>query len=117
MTTNYSTKTEQHIYIEYKDAEGRLHRVDGPAVEYKDGSYSVYYWHGMPHRLEGPYMLENYERPLPIYLTNDPYALWGKFLSKEEWEYHTIQLASLEGTERENYIAYFRCINYDENNL
>jgi hypothetical protein len=31
----------------------KLHRLDGPAVEYADGD-RVWYQNGMPHRLDGP---------------------------------------------------------------
>ena len=38
----------------YKDLENRiLHRVDGPAAEYANGSKS-WYLNGKPHRLDGP---------------------------------------------------------------
>ena len=39
--------------IEYYDNAGRLHREDGPAIEYFNGDK---YWfiHGTNHRLDGP---------------------------------------------------------------
>ena len=37
----------------YYDVAGKLHREDGPAVEWADG-YKAYYIHGLPHREDGP---------------------------------------------------------------
>jgi hypothetical protein len=37
----------------YYNDVGRLHRVDGPAVEYRDGSWD-YYLDGHSHRDDGP---------------------------------------------------------------
>ena len=39
--------------IEYRNAEGQLHREDGPAVEYVDGD-KVWYLNGQLHREDGP---------------------------------------------------------------
>jgi hypothetical protein len=38
---------------EYRDAEGRLHREDGPALIHANGSYK-WYRHGQRHREDGP---------------------------------------------------------------
>jgi hypothetical protein len=38
---------------EYRDAEGRLHREDGPALVHKNGSVK-WYRHGRRHRLGAP---------------------------------------------------------------
>jgi len=38
---------------EWFDEEGELHREDGPAREYPDGS-KYYFYHGKRHRLDGP---------------------------------------------------------------
>jgi hypothetical protein len=39
--------------VKYLDKDGLLHRTDGPAVIYPDGSLS--WWiHGLRHRLDGP---------------------------------------------------------------
>lgn len=51
-------KYEDHI--EYYDAEGRLHRLDGPAVEYYSNievdipGPKAWYKHGLFHRTDGP---------------------------------------------------------------
>jgi hypothetical protein len=37
----------------YLDDESNLHREDGPAIEYDDGS-KEWYQHGKLHRLDGP---------------------------------------------------------------
>ena len=39
--------------VEYRDAQGQLHRLDGPAREWADGTKS---WrvNGLLHRLDGP---------------------------------------------------------------
>lgn len=40
-------------YTEWKNEEGNLHRLDGPAIEYSNGDKS--YWeNGKRHRLDGP---------------------------------------------------------------
>ena len=38
---------------EYKNESGQLHRTDGPAVEYSDGS-KEWYINGERHREDGP---------------------------------------------------------------
>ena len=39
---------------EYRDSKtGELHRIDGPAVEYKNGT-KVWYREGKRHRIDGP---------------------------------------------------------------
>ena len=38
---------------EYKNEDGEYHRVDGPAVEYSDGTKS-WYLNGKRHRTDGP---------------------------------------------------------------
>ena len=42
------TSGTKHWYV-----NGRVHRLDGPAVELSDGS-KVWYIHGKKHRLDGP---------------------------------------------------------------
>ena len=44
--------------IEYKNSKGKLHREDGPAVEWSSGD-KVWYLNGQLHREDGP----AYERP------------------------------------------------------
>jgi hypothetical protein len=39
--------------IEHRDAQGRLHREDGPAVEHANGS-TKWYLHGVRHREGAP---------------------------------------------------------------
>jgi len=51
-------KNNQSIYkSEYGDKyyffNGQFHRVDGPAIEYTDGS-TLWYHHGYLHRINGP---------------------------------------------------------------
>lgn len=33
--------------------DGKLHREDGPAIEFKDG-HKIWYLHEKPHRIDGP---------------------------------------------------------------
>jgi len=57
----HNMQQEQHIHInEYKDKRyyknqkmATLHRLDGPAVEYANGS-KAWYVDGVRHRLDGP---------------------------------------------------------------
>jgi hypothetical protein len=37
----------------YKDENGELHREDGPAIEYSNGT-KIWCWHGKYHRQDGP---------------------------------------------------------------
>ena len=37
----------------YKNAEGQLHRIDGPAIEWADGT-THWYINGERHRIDGP---------------------------------------------------------------
>jgi hypothetical protein len=37
----------------WKDADGKFHREDGPALEYANG-LKIWYWHGELHREDGP---------------------------------------------------------------
>lgn len=39
--------------IEYRNSEGELHRIDGPAVEFPKGT-KMWYVNGTRHRLDGP---------------------------------------------------------------
>ena len=49
-----STMTEGRSAIrEWRDEHGRLHREDGPAIEYPSGSKS-WYQNGKLHRTDGP---------------------------------------------------------------
>ena len=38
---------------EYRNEQGQLHRLDGPAVEWADGG-KRWYVDGKPHRIDGP---------------------------------------------------------------
>lgn len=46
-------RTDNPDMSHWSDPEGRLHRVDGPAVETSDG-YQAWYRHGILHRDDGP---------------------------------------------------------------
>ena len=37
----------------WRDNEERYHRLDGPAVEWRDGT-KLWYRHGLSHRVNGP---------------------------------------------------------------
>lgn len=55
---------------------GKLHRIDGPAVEYANGS-KAWYLAGRLHRVDGP-AIEWVSGGVGWYLD-------GKLLTKEEW--------------------------------
>ena len=42
--------------IEWRDKEGKLHREDGPALEWPDKNGRAWYIHGKLHREDGPAM-------------------------------------------------------------
>ncbi len=41
------------LSVEYRDAQGNLHREDGPALSYPDGT-NFWFRHGTIHRADGP---------------------------------------------------------------
>ena len=50
----YKKTTSDGDIFYYKDAEMTTrHRIDGPAMEYSDGT-KVWYLHGKRHRIDGP---------------------------------------------------------------
>ena len=49
-----SIKSESETFIEYRNIDGLYHREDGPALEYKDGCFKVWYINGNTHRDGGP---------------------------------------------------------------
>lgn len=48
-----SSKSEWH-------QNGQLHRIGGPAIEYKDGGHQEWWVHGRPHRTDGPAKTNGY---------------------------------------------------------
>ena len=48
----YTVKVYSDI-TEWRNADGKLHRVDGPAVEWADG-HTEYWINGVRHRKDGP---------------------------------------------------------------
>ena len=55
MMTDYQEYTVR-VYkdrIEYRNKGGKLHRLDGPAIEISNG-YKAWYVEGKRHRLDGP---------------------------------------------------------------
>lgn len=65
--------TEYKVVVTEEDTrwfnlEGELHREDGPAIEYKDGS-KYYYIKGKRHREDGPAIV--YENGDKVYYMND----------------------------------------------
>ena len=47
--------------IKYFNDEGKLHREDGPAVIYPDGT-KFWYVNGHRHRLDGPAIIRPYQK-------------------------------------------------------
>lgn len=69
---NIGTKT-------WRDSEGNLHRVDGPAIEYPHGT-CFWYLHGNLHRIGGPAVI--FSNGVHVWAIDDV-----RFLKKEEyWE-------------------------------
>ena len=72
-----STKWNLGYAIEWRNEEGKLHREDGPAREYKDGG-KEWWFKGLLHRVDGP----------AIMYANG-YKEWSykglEFKSEEEW--------------------------------
>lgn len=51
--TKKSKRFVKSDYVEWRNAAGNIHRDDGPALEYNDGSKS-WFINGKLHRLDGP---------------------------------------------------------------
>ena len=49
----YRIEVDEDGTRRYYDAAGQLHRTDGPAIEYADGS-KLWYQNGQLHRTDGP---------------------------------------------------------------
>lgn len=66
---------------------GKLHNPHGPAIEFKNGNW-IWYQYDVRHRLDGPAMLndEGYH-----------YFIFGKNVSKEEWDSNKNRLWTLKG--------------------
>ena len=52
----FNNKTYQVRYIAHY-LNGKLHRIDGPALEYSNGT-KMWYYEGKQHRINGPAVLE-----------------------------------------------------------
>lgn len=66
----------------YYNEQGQLHRVDGPAVEWPDGS-KKWYLNGNLHSVEGPAILFGDG--------STQYAIEGKLMTEEIWKDMVIQ--------------------------
>ena len=82
----------------YVDSEGFLHNInDEPAYicHYKSGDVSAKYWlkHGKDHRLTGPAFIA-YQPDGVISIKR--YRIYGKDLTKEEWETEVNRIKMLE---------------------
>ena len=86
--------------VRYYNAQGRLHRVYGPAVKYADGTY-LWYQNGQRHRVDGPAVeydsgyrawWQNGQRHRvdgPAVIYSDGSRVWfinGKELTETEWQ-------------------------------
>ena len=72
------TKKEFIYGIEYRNEQGKLHREDGPAIEWKSGTKE---WriNGKLHRIDGPAI--EYSDGSKIWYINGIY-----YSSEEEWQ-------------------------------
>ena len=59
------TKHDLGDKIEWRNKQGFLHRLDGPAIEWPNGA-KAWYCNGVKHRLDGP----------AIWLSNDAWQWW-----------------------------------------
>lgn len=112
----YNEKDQLHRLdgpaIEYADGtkkwlvEGKLHRLDGPAIEYADGTKS-WYVNDKFHRLDGP-AIEH----------ADGYKGWyveGKQMSKEEFKEYIKPKPTCEGKIVEVDGVKYRLVKAEEN--
>ena len=79
--------TTEHNTL-YSDAEGRSHRLDGPAITRKYDGGSIDYWvNGRPHRLDGPAVIRA--------IGPDEWWLFGRPVTEEK---HAEIVARLRAT-------------------
>ena len=52
MVEEYRVKVYRNR-TEWRNLEGKMHRLDGPAIEYSDG-YKAWWVNGQLHRIDGP---------------------------------------------------------------
>jgi hypothetical protein len=92
--------------IEYRNEKGKLHRLDGPAVEWNSGS-KFWYKNGKNHREDGP-AIEYYEGSKEWYINGQfhredgPAIEWydgnkewwinNKRYSEQEWQQEIIKI-------------------------
>ena len=101
--TGLIREVDQYGVVRYRNSDGQLHRVDGPAIEWEDGSRE-WWLHGRLHRVDGPaYEGADGSRSWyrhgkllredgPAYEGADGSRSWylgGKWLSEDEFEDHT----------------------------
>jgi hypothetical protein len=77
-----SIKIEHSDRIVYKNEQGKYHRLDGPAREFKDG-YKEWYINGIRHREDGPAIEWNFFKRW--YLNN-------KIYTEQDWQQEVIRL-------------------------
>ena len=70
------TKIDCIDRIEWRNKTGKLHRVDGPAIEWRDGDRE-WYINDELHRLDGP-AIEFYDGTVKWYIN-------GKICNEQEW--------------------------------
>ena len=67
---------------------GKIHREDGPAVEFANG-YKTWWVNGKPHRTDGPAI--EYDSGTKVWYVN------GQKMSEKEFNAYTNPIASCEG--------------------
>ena len=77
---------------------GKIHRTDGPAIEWKDGT-RIWYYHGEHHRTDGPAIeYANGDRMWycngKLHRTDGPAVEWANGTRK--WYYHDKQYTFAE---------------------
>ena len=72
---------------EHRNADGQLHRIDGPAVEYKDGT-KEWWINGKLHRIDGP-AVERANGTKAWYIDGELYRIDGPAVERangrKEW--------------------------------
>ena len=103
-----SKKYELGNRIEWRNEEGRLHRLDGPAVEWETKT-KKWYQNGILHRVGGP-AIEWFDGSLQWYLqgmrhrSDGPAIKWTH--GEEEWFLNGDRLFSKE--------EWFKCLTIDQ---
>ena len=80
-------KSREDRTTSYRLPDGTRHRIDGPAIEYDDGSWAWFY-KGDLHKVNGPALFNSEDNEYYFYVEDQRYEFddWCYLLDKTEAE-------------------------------